>query len=187
MTTVKAILSNLHTCLICQKSYRYKSQLLQHTKTHAKYKEILKCRVCNKVFKRPGVYNLHILTECGIKKPLYKCEICEKIFEHKYTLKSHIEFKHLKQDNVHKCYLCYRKFIYRSSYDKHFIKFHTQGLTTIVADNYVPKRNHIDRIIDEDEITYKCYSKQCEIEGIEFKNKFDYYEHNKQFHINVKC
>ncbi|XP_077287246.1 uncharacterized protein LOC143912012 [Arctopsyche grandis] len=70
-------------CGVCLKSYRLKSSLVRHSKTHIEEKPF-KCDICSKSFTRQYSLGVHLKTHTTEK--LYYCDICLKSYTRKGNL-----------------------------------------------------------------------------------------------------
>ncbi|XP_047445937.1 zinc finger and SCAN domain-containing protein 2-like [Mugil cephalus] len=74
-------------CKKCGKSFRKRSDLISHTKTHAGEKPY-RCKACGKCFNRTIDLTRHVRTHTG-EKP-YCCDTCGKSFSQRGTLTKHM-------------------------------------------------------------------------------------------------
>ncbi|VVC40631.1 Zinc finger C2H2-type [Cinara cedri] len=137
--TIEIIKEKPYKCEVCEKSFRHKPNLLQHTKIHTGRKPF-KCEVCKKSFRRKSHLTEHIRIHtgekpfecdvCGIsftqksnllvhtrthtggKKP-FKCNVCEKSFKHKSNMLVHTKIH--TGENLLKCAVCEKLFGYKSN------------------------------------------------------------------------
>ena len=65
-----------HVCDICLKSYKSKSYLTVHKRTHSS-KRLYNCDVCDKSFPWKSSLERHQLTHSGLK--IYQCDVYKKM------------------------------------------------------------------------------------------------------------
>ena len=80
-----------HECDVCEKVFRYPSDLTRHMRTHANEKPY-ECDVCEKRFSQADTLQTHMRIHTN-EKP-YECDVCEKRYRHADSLKYHTRTQH---------------------------------------------------------------------------------------------
>lgn len=109
-------------CLLCEKSYTTKHNLVTHILDHNGIKPHL-CMVCGKYFKQLSHLNTHMLTHDNIKP--HVCTICSKSFTQVSHLKRHLTV-HMSDERPHQCDICGRGFTFSDELQAHKEK-HEKG------------------------------------------------------------
>ena len=73
------------------------------------------CEVCHKMFKRPSVLAIHMLTHT--KEKPFKCDVCEKRFSQKNNLKVHLRIH--TGEMPFQCEICGKGFSLKCNYEEH--------------------------------------------------------------------
>lgn len=94
-----------YKCSTCEKSFRYRSLLIQHQRTHTKEKPY-ECNECGKMFSQPSYLSQHKKIHTG-EKP-YKCNECGKAFIASSSLMVHQRI-HTKE-KPYQCNVCGKSF-----------------------------------------------------------------------------
>ncbi|GFT51689.1 hypothetical protein NPIL_121781 [Nephila pilipes] len=102
-------------CEICEKHFKYSSNLYRHKKIH-KRKQHFPCEFCEKVFKRSDVLTGHIRTHTG-ERP-YSCDLCPKTFSTSSVLIRHKDV-HLQNRASYRCPECENSYSSRRSMNRH--------------------------------------------------------------------
>ena len=80
-----------HECDVCEKVFRYPSDLATHMRTHTKEKPY-ECDVCEKCFGRADTLKKHKRIHTN-EKP-YECDVCEKRIRISSNLRRHVRTQH---------------------------------------------------------------------------------------------
>nr|XP_037290685.1 zinc finger protein 182-like [Rhipicephalus microplus] len=94
-----------HTCHVCDKSFRDKSKLKRHWRTHTGEKRH-HCFICQKSFSEKNILTDHMLTHTG-ERP-HRCNVCDKSFVQKSALARHLRVH--TGDKPYQCRSCYKSF-----------------------------------------------------------------------------
>ena len=78
-----------HVCEICGKSFKVKSNLKEHIRSHSDARTFL-CGFCGKALKNRQCLNRHLFTH-GVK---YTCHVCGKNFANPSSLNVHKRDRH---------------------------------------------------------------------------------------------
>ncbi|XP_053401417.1 uncharacterized protein LOC123550620 isoform X2 [Mercenaria mercenaria] len=77
-----------HKCSYCEKSFKWKRNLVSHVETYHKDSDPQTCGVCNKVFPDKESIKAHML-EHQVKKESHTCKVCDKSFQKESSLRMH--------------------------------------------------------------------------------------------------
>ncbi|XP_074027140.1 uncharacterized protein isoform X2 [Leptinotarsa decemlineata] len=111
-------------CNICDKSFRYRSELERHKLTHSGDKPYLcnicgekpyKCQLCDSRFSAPGTLMTHTRTHTGDRP--HTCKICGKSFPQPGYLSTHMR-THTGEKPI-KCKICNQQFNQKGSLIAH--------------------------------------------------------------------
>ena len=80
-----------HECDVCEKVFRYPSEVTRHMRTHTNEKPY-ECDVCEKRFSQSGSLQTHMRIHTN-ERP-YECDVCDKAFRDSGTLKRHKRTQH---------------------------------------------------------------------------------------------
>ncbi|XP_076223167.1 uncharacterized protein LOC116428332 isoform X2 [Nomia melanderi] len=188
-------------CTECEDVFSTKAQLDAHQKLHGERwttEEARKCKLCNKQFRQPALYRLHIRehyrlqtkvvkqTKRGAKhKTVYKCTICLKSFQKPSQLMRHIRVH--TGEKPFKCTVCDRAFTQKSSLQIHMwqhngIRPHACELCNARFSQKGNLNAHIMRVhnVPEGEPIYGCNYCSCV-----FKKLGSLNGHMKRMHAEV--
>lgn len=80
----------LHTCQICNKTFKLLGHLKRHIVVHTGEKHYV-CQICERPFSDSSTLRKHSKTHSGDKREKkFKCEICEKTFTQMSHMKTHL-------------------------------------------------------------------------------------------------
>ncbi|CAL1262540.1 unnamed protein product [Larinioides sclopetarius] len=105
-----------HACKICNRAFRLKRDLKQHSFTHTGERPY-PCKMCGKKFADSSARRKHYQTHTG-EKP-YTCEICQRAFTQISHLREH-QVTHTREKG-HTCDMCEKKFTTKSSLQRHVL------------------------------------------------------------------
>lgn len=118
-------------CEVCQKSFRYPSDLRKHMNTHSKTvkseedtkKPVHQCNVCNKIFSKRQLLRDHKKTHNSTREgpKIFPCHICKKEFSKQAALSTHIQ-RH--RDDGLTCMKCRKMFTTKVDLKKHISSVH---------------------------------------------------------------
>lgn len=97
---------------VSEHSHTFKDD--EKVESRLKSKEF-QCKKCAKVFYRPSLLKLHLLSHYGIK--IFPCHLCEKSFSYKCNLKAHMRIH--TGDKPFQCTVCMRRFKQQQLLDEH--------------------------------------------------------------------
>ncbi|KAM9321805.1 uncharacterized protein KZ484_021871 isoform 2-T2 [Pholidichthys leucotaenia] len=101
-------------CDICGKSFKFRSHMMQHYRTHTSQKPYA-CTICGRRFIQSGLLSIHMRTHTG-ERP-YSCKWCGKSFRQNGNLIAHVRI-HTGEKPYH-CNMCGRRFTELSSLKRH--------------------------------------------------------------------
>ncbi|XP_053671589.1 zinc finger protein 75A-like [Anopheles nili] len=103
-----------YSCEMCDKTFRRKSNLIDHLRLHAQLK-MYACDYCNKRFVQSGNLKAHLRTHTA-EKP-FQCNMCDKAYSQSSALKTHM----LMHSNLRPfaCDICDKSFTTSSDLSKH--------------------------------------------------------------------
>lgn len=114
-------------CAECSEIFKSLRSLRHHVNnTHVK-KEEVHCDVCNKTFKDPWSYKIHMSTNRNHIPPellIYQCNDCDMKFASERSLGVHVKSAHLKYRGRLRCDRCEKTFCNRSGLSRHVAEIH---------------------------------------------------------------
>ncbi|KAM7014961.1 uncharacterized protein LKV04_012864 [Tautogolabrus adspersus] len=105
-----------YTCSVCKKTFKMKSILTRHMKTHSGEKPH-SCSVCGKSFIQRSYLQTHLKSHSG-QKP-YTCRFCGRGFTQAGNMKAHIRIH--TGEKPHSCSDCGKRFREKADLIKHRI------------------------------------------------------------------
>lgn len=126
-------------CEVCQKSFRYPSDLRKHMNTHSKTvkseedikKPVHQCNICNKIFSKRQLLRDHKKTHNAARDgaKIFPCHICKKEFSKQAALSTHIQ-RH--RDDGLTCMKCRKMFTTKVDLKKHISSVHPDDVAGMV-------------------------------------------------------
>ena len=78
-------------CRNCGKTFKFKWNLTQHSKTHSINEQyLIKCK-CGKLFTRNSTFTNHFCQPCTKADKIHTCDRCKKTFVLEKSLKRHLK------------------------------------------------------------------------------------------------
>uniref|UniRef100_A0AAR5PHX3 C2H2-type domain-containing protein n=1 Tax=Dendroctonus ponderosae TaxID=77166 RepID=A0AAR5PHX3_DENPD len=161
-----------HVCSICQKSFRYSSVLLAHSKLHSNERPF-QCNYCGSKFKMKSVLKRH--ENIHTKEKKYVCKLCGKTFFTFTNLTQHQTFH--TEERPFQCHICNKSYKIKRGLVLHSNK-HTKSKTyscKICKKAYLYSgslslhmRTHSD-----------IFSFECEVCSEKFRTKKDLKSHHQ--------
>ncbi|KAK7475342.1 hypothetical protein BaRGS_00033418 [Batillaria attramentaria] len=96
-----------YSCRICAATFRQKSDLVQHRRSHLGEKRFF-CEICGNGFTKRGSLRTHMNRHKGIKP--FACKLCPKAFSSPSDLKQHEPTHVSAEDKKFVCKICDRAF-----------------------------------------------------------------------------
>ncbi|KAL1517997.1 hypothetical protein ABEB36_001687 [Hypothenemus hampei] len=142
------------TCFICDKRFRSRKILLEHS-SEAHFvklrprnsKEKFKCRKCGKLLSSQGSLSYHMSKHLGKR---YSCDKCDKRFYTKNQARSHKQV-HNPEKTVTVCPVCGKGFHYRTALHYH-LKIHRNERN--IQCSFCPKRFYTRNSVKRHELTH---------------------------------
>lgn len=116
----KAEKTKIFKCDICEKTFKRREHLYQHSKLHSGIRPF-SCVHCPKTFSRKEHLMRHLTSHSGAKD--FSCDICNKRFSRPDNLKKH---KKTHQKSPFRCEICTKNFIMKHYYVAH-MQAHQNG------------------------------------------------------------
>nr|XP_024093611.2 zinc finger and SCAN domain-containing protein 5B isoform X2 [Pongo abelii] len=101
-------------CDVCNKSFKYFSQLSIHRRSHTGERPF-QCDLCRKCFLQPSDLRVHQRVHTG-ERP-YMCDVCQKRFAHESTLQGHKRIH--TGERPFKCKYCSKVFSHKGNLNVH--------------------------------------------------------------------
>lgn len=114
----------LYKCNDCNKEFKSKTSLRQHSEIHIQFEKPYKCSDCDKQFAFPDNLRRHSYIHFGNRKRTFVCDVCNKRFKHSTSLTYHKRIH--TGDKVYQCDICARKFNYLAGL-KYHMNTHTES------------------------------------------------------------
>ena len=117
-----------YQCSVCSKSYKTRSDLLQHLNSHSS--DPLKCPQCETTFLYRKNLEVH-LKRHEIQSKLFKCSdpSCKKLFDTEEDLDAHFKDKHEGVVRPHQCSLCPKRYKTPGLLGEHINTVHSSSKT----------------------------------------------------------
>ncbi|XP_049531318.1 zinc finger and SCAN domain-containing protein 31-like [Anopheles darlingi] len=134
-----SIAKPMHSCKICNKTYKYKHVLETHLRRH-RGERPYKCEHCDKAFVVPFELRRHVRIHTG-QKP-YNCQFCERSYSD-FSCKVKHERTHTGE-RPYRCQYCRKSFAYSHVLNNHIL-IHTgmNKYTCSICGKHYSKSDHL--------------------------------------------
>ncbi|KAL1132822.1 hypothetical protein AAG570_010774 [Ranatra chinensis] len=192
-----------HICMLCDKAFRHKANLVQHVNTHTLINNF-RCKVCRQLFYSVEELDRHVrkhrvmkkeysCRECGLNfrtktacwahlnqharggaKSGLPCQVCGRVLSTKATLKEHM-FIH-SGEKPFECLLCGKKIRHRANFIIH-VQGHSLGQPHVCLNCGVsfPKRSELNSHVAAEHPEDRPYN--CIICGMRFRTETRFHKH----------
>ncbi|KAH1010265.1 hypothetical protein HUJ05_004584 [Dendroctonus ponderosae] len=170
-----------HVCSICQKSFRYSSVLLAHSKLHSNERPF-QCNYCGSKFKMKSVLKRH--ENIHTKEKKYVCKLCGKTFFTFTNLTQHQPFH--TEERPFQCHICNKSYKIKRGLVLHSNK-HTKSKTYSSLSLHM--RTHSDIFSFECEVCSEKFRTKKDLKSHHQTHKFFHYvgtSHNEQNPLKVE-
>ncbi|KAH3843486.1 zinc finger protein 710-like [Dreissena polymorpha] len=161
-------------CVLCEKSYTSKHNLVTHILDHSGIRPHL-CLRCGKYFRQLSHLNAHMLTHDKVRP--HECQVCRKCFTQTGHLKRHMLVHSGQHASV--CHICCRGFTTDDDLLAHMVKHETMlEQCSVCGEQFESHKLLMEHAV----LAMHSQRTRCDKCALEFDSSADLQNHKKEAH-----